>query len=429
MLVGEADNDCNGCGDDYPLDSPCCDLAPALLHQYEATAPVIGILVGQTGLMNSDPKLHVVLCAPGFPASSEDFDKPFLLDQTIALTQAGLKVTVVCPSVPGLPSHQVIADVEVIRVRYAPRRFETLATTGSMYREARSIKGVWALPMLVALTVTTIRQLRTRADIAYGHWWIPGGVVAVIAARCMRRPSLVHLHGSDAAITQSAPLRLVARKILAMVDVRLAVSEELAVWAHELCREQVQVLPMPLVFERFSAPSPAPKTGYALAVGRLVPEKGFDVLIDAVGLLEETQRPKVSIIGVGPERQRLAEQARRTGVDVHLPGAVPPNQMSDWYRNARYVVVPSRREGFGLVAAEAAAMARAVVGTKVGGISTLVKDGISGILVEPDDPRGLAQALLTVDSAMGESGPEIVATLSSENHGAYIQQVCEDLLN
>ena len=73
-------------------------------------------------------------------------------------------------------------------------------------------------------------------------------------------------------------------------------------------------------------------------------------------------------------------------------------------------------------------MSRAVVGTKVGGISTVVNDGISGILVEPDDPQGLAQALLRIDPAMGESGPSIVAALSSENHGAHIRQVCEDLL-
>lgn len=378
--------------------------------------------------MNCVERPRVVLCAPGFPASTDDSDKPFLLDHAVALTRAGLDVTVVCPSIPGLPSHQVVAGVEVIRVRYAPRRFETLAATGSMYREAKSRKGVWALPMVAAMTVAAIRQLRINTTIAYGHWWIPGGLVAAIAARCVRRPSLVHVHGSDAAITQSAALRFVARKVLSSVNVRLAVSEELADWAQKLCRHPVQVLPMPLVFERFPAPSPPPEEGYILAVGRLVSEKGFDVLIDAVGLLNQSQRPKVTIIGVGPERQRLAEQARRRAVDVHLPGAVSPHQMSDWYQNARYVVVPSRREGFGLVAAEAAAMSRAVVGTKVGGISTVVKDGISGILVKPDDPQGLAQALLRIDPAMGESGPSIVAALSSENHGAHIRQVCEDLL-
>jgi glycosyltransferase involved in cell wall biosynthesis len=379
--------------------------------------------------VNSDLNPRVVLCTPGFPSSADDFDKPFLLDHAVALTQAGLEVTVVCPAVPGLPSRHVVAGVEVIRVRYAPRRFETLATTGSMYREARSIRGVWAVSMMVAMTITTIRQLKPRSAIAYGHWWIPGGIVAAIAARCMRRSSLIHLHGSDATVTQSAAIRLLGRKILRMADVRMAVSDELANWAQELCNKPVQVLPMPLVFERFSAPSPPPEDGYVLAVGRLVPEKGFDVLIDAVSLLEKAQRPKVTIIGVGPERQRLAEQARRKAVEIHLPGAVSPNQMSDWYRDARYVVVPSRREGFGLVAAEAAAMGRAVVGTTVGGISAVVQDGVSGILVEPGDAEDLAQALLAVDPAMGEVGPSMVAVLSSERHGSYLRQICEDFLN
>ena len=103
--------------------------------------------------------------------------------------------------------------------------------------------------------------------------------------------------------------------------------------------------------------------------------------------------------------------------------------MSDWYRDARYVVVPSRREGFGLVAAEAAAMGRAVVGTTVGGISAVVQDGVSGILVKPGDAEDLAQALLAVDPAMGEVGPSMVAVLSSERHGSYLRQICEDFLN
>ena len=94
---------------------------------------------------------RVVLCAPGFPTSSDDADKPFLLDHAIALTEAGLQVTVVSPAVSGAPSRQTIDGVKVHRVRYAPRRLETLATTGSMYKEAAGIKALLVLPMIASM--------------------------------------------------------------------------------------------------------------------------------------------------------------------------------------------------------------------------------------------------------------------------------------
>ena len=130
---------------------------------------------------------------------------------------------------------------------------------------------------------------------------------------------------------------------------------------------------------------------------------------------------------MGPERQRLESQAQRLRVQLHLPGAVPPREMGDWYQRARIVVVPSRREGFGLVAAEAAAAGRAVVGTSVGGIPNVVRPGVSGLLVAPADVDALAAALKEVDPEWGVNGPQLVEGLGGERHGHYLRQVCDDL--
>ncbi|MDP6284598.1 MAG: glycosyltransferase, partial [Acidimicrobiales bacterium] len=75
-----------------------------------------------------------------------------------------------------------------------------------------------------------------------------------------------------------------------------------------------------------------------------VPEKGFDLLIEAVALMDQQTRPEITIVGVGSERSRLDSQARRLGVSLHLPGAVSPREIGDWYERASVVVVPSRRE-------------------------------------------------------------------------------------
>ena len=378
--------------------------------------------------MNQRQDVRVVMCAPGFPASNDDADKPFLLDHAKALVAHGVSVSVISPAVDGLPSRQIIDGVNIRRVRYGPRKMETLAATGSMYREARGVKALLAIPMIVALCAAMWVETRKKPVILYGHWWIPGGLVATLVGSIKGCPSVVHLHGSDAMVTTNRFLKIIARWVLRNAEIRLAVSDELATWGEELSGRKFDVLPMPLNFGRLPGPSPVPEQGFVLAVGRLVPEKGFDVLLKAVGLIESTSRPPVTIIGIGPERKNLASQARRLGVELDLPGAIPPREMSDWYSRCRLVSVPSLREGFGLVAAEAASAGRAVVASAVGGIPQVVSHGSSGMHVQPGNVEELAAALQNVDPRWGVNGPERVAGLGMASHAEILNQLFDGLL-
>jgi glycosyltransferase involved in cell wall biosynthesis len=152
------------------------------------------------------------------------------------------------------------------------------------------------------------------------------------------------------------------------------------------------------------------------------------VLIDAVARLAANERPELVVVGVGPDRHALAEQAAKAEVKLHLPGAVAPAELADWYRRARIVAVPSRREGFGLVAAEAAAAGRAVVGSAVGGIPVVVESGVSGLLVEPGNVDALANALIDVDPDWGVNGPGLVSHLGARTHGDFVRELCDKLL-
>jgi glycosyltransferase involved in cell wall biosynthesis len=389
--------------------------------------PQIPLRSGKLVFMGNDPGPRVVLCTPGFPSSVNDTDKPFLLDHARALSDANFRVTVICPAVPGTPSRQTLEGIEVLRVRYGPRRLETLAATGAMYREARGLKSLLVVPMLFALCLAAYRQTRAEPAVLHGHWWIPGGLVATFVGWIARCPSVVHVHGSDAVIANSPALKWLARRVFVAADTRLAVSAQLARWGQQMCSKDFDVLPMPVNLNRVPDPSAAPEHGFVLAVGRLVPEKGFDVLIDAVAIIDSRERPSLTIIGIGPERENLKRQAQKLGVDLHLAGAVPPSEINDWYMRCRFVAVPSLREGFGLVAAEAAAASRAVVGTKVGGLEEIVDHGVSGLLVEPGDSRALATALLEVDADWGLRGPDQVVQLSSARHGKQMRRLYEDL--
>ncbi len=142
----------------------------------------------------------------------------------------------------------------------------------------------------------------------------------------------------------------------------------------------------------------------AVTVRRLVDRNGVDVLIDAWRLSGLDDTAELVIGGTGPERASLA--ARADGLhNVRFLGFVPDDDLADCYRNATVAVMPTRSgEGFGLMAAEALACGTPVIASRQGALPEVVRDGVDGLLVTPDDPAELAAALRRVfdDPALAE---------------------------
>nr|WP_128981394.1 D-inositol-3-phosphate glycosyltransferase [Streptomyces roseicoloratus] len=141
-----------------------------------------------------------------------------------------------------------------------------------------------------------------------------------------------------------------------------------------------------------------------LYAGRIQPLKGPDVLVRAVAELLAMApglRPRLVVPVVGghsgaTEQGTAWRLAAELGVaDVLKPcPPVPQHRLADFYRAADVLVVPSRSESFGLVALEAQACGTPVLASAVGGLTTAVWDGVSGLLVEGHDPAEYARRLL-----------------------------------
>jgi glycosyltransferase involved in cell wall biosynthesis len=139
-----------------------------------------------------------------------------------------------------------------------------------------------------------------------------------------------------------------------------------------------------------------------LYVGRLSAEKGVDVAISALRIVVRREpTATLQIAGTGPLRQDLEALAEQGGLadNVRFLGAVAPEAVRSLMAAASVVVVPSRNEGFSLVALEAAQAGRPVVATRVGGIPEVVTDGETGLLVRPEAPEALAAAILRLVDA------------------------------
>ncbi len=129
------------------------------------------------------------------------------------------------------------------------------------------------------------------------------------------------------------------------------------------------------------------------SMGRLSREKGHDVLVNAVADLDGDVVSELLLMGSGPRREELRSQVQTAGmVDrVRFTGFI--EQPDRWLPALDCYVQPSRYEGFGLAVVEAMSHGIPVIVSDTGGLSELIEDGRSGLLVEPDSPEALREAI------------------------------------
>lgn len=180
-----------------------------------------------------------------------------------------------------------------------------------------------------------------------------------------------------------------------------------------------------------------PQTGFIIgAVGRLAPEKGFDVLIRAGHrLLSSGLDVRLLIVGEGEQRAMLQQLAEELGMRdrVYLPGW--QTEVRNYFEAMDIFALPSHREGLPNVLLEAMAMEVPVVATRVNGVPQLVQDGRSGLLIEPGDVSGLTTALLglltnaALRRLFGVAGRRTVETrYSFKNRMSQLKRIYDELL-
>ncbi len=156
---------------------------------------------------------------------------------------------------------------------------------------------------------------------------------------------------------------------------------------------------------------------YLLSLGRLNPVKGHDVLLMALRkVADEEKNVHLIIAGDGPQRARLHAVTMALSLTGHVTflGEISRERAKDLLAGCEFLVLSSWHEGMPLVALEAMASGKPVIATKVGGISEIVTESETGLLVAPGDPGALAEAIIFLlrnpdrCKAMGERGRNLV---------------------
>jgi glycosyltransferase involved in cell wall biosynthesis len=133
-----------------------------------------------------------------------------------------------------------------------------------------------------------------------------------------------------------------------------------------------------------------------LFIGRLEKAKGVDVLFEAIKLLETKydRKLKVAIVGDGSLNEELKGIAERLNISESVEFLGVRKDINDLMRKSKIFVLPSRWEGLPMVILEVMALGMPAVATKVGGIPEVIEDGKDGILVEPENPEELSNAII-----------------------------------
>jgi glycosyltransferase involved in cell wall biosynthesis len=368
--------------------------------------------------------LVVVMVTTSYPRFPGDSVGTFMEPIAKSVAARGHRVHIVAPWHPLVRRPRIEHGLHFHFYKYAPLPTLNVFGYATSMRADVTLKSAAyaAAPLALARGWWTARTIarRYRASVMHGHWVVPGGVTAAMAAPGL--PLVISVHGSDVYVAERiAPARLAARGAFRRAGAVTACSADLAMRAIRLGAdpERTVVVPYGVDTGRF-APDRAVRTErraqfgvsasklLVAAAGRLVSKKGFEYLIDALARVPDAV---LVLAGDGSLRDELQQRAVSAGVRerVRFLGDRTQDDVAALFSAADVIVAPSIRDdagnvdGLPNVVMEALASGTPLVTTSAGGIGAVVEDTVTALVVRERDVAGIASALTRIrsDAALG----------------------------
>jgi glycosyltransferase involved in cell wall biosynthesis len=358
-------------------------------------------------------QLKVLFLASSYPRNESDSAAVFLRYLAEALAARGIDIHVLTPA-DGKSPRTIEAGITVHRFQYFPVRWQKLAYGSGIMPNLKRSPSLWLqVPcFFMAQALATVRLIKKqRFDLLHAHWLLPQGLIARFGAALFGIPLVVTAHGSDAFALRSKVASWLKRLV---VNQSNAWTANTVITAQAISKDSEarapRIIPMGVDVARFSTGDGAalrsqlPKGELViLFVGRLIESKGCHDLLQALSLLDSKIRARVTlwVIGDGDRREMLMQAARDLGIQdkTRFFGALNHDRLADFYAAADIVVIPSKlgpsgeSEGQGVVVLEAFAARACVVATRIGGLTSMVRDQATGFLSDPNNPQALSSAL------------------------------------
>jgi len=342
----------------------------------------------ETDESNNSQKPKLLMATSTFPRWEADpGPAPFVFELAVNL-QKYFQVTVLAPHFPGAERHEVWDGIEVIRFKYLPENWQTLADGQGLQNHLRKGRKeqLKAVAFMLGEFLAGWKILRSRKfDAVNSHWLVPSGLIFSLLCRHFKIEHIVTVHAADYFMLNRIfygknILRGIAKSAKALIPVNQKMADGIKSLS---AGSKVLVMPMgfdPEIFRNVDEQELAALRKdianegkkLILFVGKLTEKKGLLGLLESIKILEkETSNFKLLIVGRGKLKPKIERRASKLQImhRVKLAGAVPHDKIPLYYRLADVVVVPSlpdqygESEGMPVVLLEALASGKPVVGT------------------------------------------------------------------
>ncbi len=345
--------------------------------------------------------MKALVVSTSFPKKPGDSLSPFLWEYCLNLRQRGIEVIALVPHHKGLPTEATYEGIRIKRFKYLPEPFEDLAYSGGLLPGLKSspTKGLKIPFFVLSMYRQTLDLIKLeKVDIVNFHWLFPACFWLGMLERQSSAPIVLTGHGTDILLALKKPFRYFAVKALTKSSAITVNSEYMRRLLLPLARTaMIEVIPMGVDTANFS-PSGRDPGGVKkiLFVGRLIAQKGAEILLDAFReVLSEIPDAVLEIIGEGPEQRHLTARAMdlEIGENVVFSGSIDYLSLPEKYRSASTLALPSLiPEGLGMTAVEAGACGVPTVTFGFGGTSEFVINEKTGLVVD-NDKNALAVGL------------------------------------
>ncbi|OGC96538.1 MAG: hypothetical protein A2W25_02580 [candidate division Zixibacteria bacterium RBG_16_53_22] len=355
----------------------------------------------------------LLVVSTSFPLKPGDSLSPFIWEFCQRLSALGWRVTALVPHAPGLVDKEDWGGISVRRFRYLPERLENLGYSGGiMPNIGKNPLNLLKIPFYIhgmyreALRLTVEEDI----DLVNFHWLFPSSFWLGQFVRSSRIPVVLTGHGTDIRLASAQPFfKYFANRAFKKAAAVTVNSEYMkGILGAKMAPDKIYVIPMGVDTEKFRPSGSRPSQSKTIVyVGRLISQKGINLLIDAFGeIVKKIPDARLEIIGYGPEKANILDSISRKGVAerVFLVDAVPHDGLAEIYRRARILALPSLiPEGLGMTPAEAGLCGVPTVTFGLGGTREIIQDGRTGIIAE-QSAKGLYSALIRLmeDDALAD---------------------------
>ena len=371
-------------------------------------------VVRPDGARAAAPPQRVLYVVSLFPCWSETF----IVREIHALLERGVDIRILSLKPPTQPMVHPQAAALLDRVLHPAKGPKAALATGVralrrpgllLWIVAAVLTGLWRHPLAIGKSVVALWRALGRSDaiedfdpqLVHAPWATYPATVAWFLSKLLGRPFSFTSRAHDIFLEDHMMARKLQQAALAVTITEYNV-RHMARWMPAPAALPVRVIHSALNLPELPYVRDGREPRKLLAVGRLDPIKGFDVLLDALAVLrDEGFALHCTVIGEGPLRPRLERQRAQLALEglVEFVGAMPHDSVKRHMSDATLMVMPcvvtpeGNSDGIPNVLMEAMATGLPVVSTRVSGIPELVEDGISGRLVAPGDAAALASAV------------------------------------